>query len=138
VKYTRRILLGLYIFIAAFSFVSLGGCITGDYRGYDRGDRHYYRDGRWYRHDPRGNEIVVDSLGVGVFVESLPPQHAAVVVQGAQYYHDDRYYYRQAPKGGYVVVQAPAAVQSQPKNNHDERGGGGNNSRNEGPRGENH
>ena len=135
-KYTRRILLGLYIFIAAFSFVSLGGCITGDYRGYDRGDRHYYRDGRWYRHDARGKEIVVSVLTPGVFIEALPPQHTTVVIQGSSYYHDNNYYYTQAPRGGYVVVAPPVIVQPRSQSNDNGRGDRGDNSHNKGNQGE--
>jgi hypothetical protein len=127
-KYARRILAGFYILISVFSFLSLGamgGC-EGYYRegnrGHDRGDRHYYRDGRWYKHDSRGNEIVVTVLSTGAFIDSLPPRHTTVVVEGASYYHDDSYYYRQAPSGGYVVVSAPVTVQPRPQGDHDKRG----------------
>ena len=116
-------LAGLYMLISVISFMFLAGCEPGVYRdghrgysgadnrGYDRGDRHYYRDGRWYKHDAQGNEIAVDALAVGAFIEVLPPQHTTVVIQGAPYYHDDRYYYRQTLKGGYTVVSPPVADQ---------------------------
>ena len=92
-------------------------------RGYNRGDRHYYRDGRWYRHDARGNEIVVSVLAPGIFIEALPPQHTTVVIQGSSYYHDDSHYYRQAPSGGgYVVVAPPVIVQPRSQDNDNRRG----------------
>jgi hypothetical protein len=144
-KNARRILAGFYILISVFSFLSLGGCERGydrgGNRGYIRGDnrgyRHYYRDGRWYKHDSRGNEIAVAVLAIGALIDSLPPRHTTVVVEGAPYYHDDRYYYRQAPNGGYVVVPAPVIVQPQSQSNYDERGEKGG-KHNEGNRGENH
>ena len=101
-------------------------------------ERHYYRDGRWYKHDSRGHEIAVDFLSNGELIESLPPQHTTIVIQGASYYHDDRYYYKQAPRGGYAVVSPPVMVQPQSQNYHDERGGKGGNGHNEERRGENH
>jgi hypothetical protein len=139
-------LTGFYILIAVFYFISLSGCVVGGYRGgnrgyiegYNHGDRHYYRDGRWYRHDSRGNEISVDVLVTGALIESLPPQHTTVVIQGASYYHDDRYYYRQAPNGGYTVVSPPVIVNPQSKSNNDKRGEKGSNLYNEDNRGENH
>ncbi len=144
-KNARRMLVGFYILISVFSFISLGGCVRGYYRegnkGYNRvdnrGDRHYYRDGRWYKHDSRGNEIAVAVLAIGALIESLPPQHTTVVVQGAPYYHDDNHYYRQAPHGGYVVVPAPVIVQPQSQSNNDERGEKGG-KHNEGNRGKDH
>ena len=137
------LLLGILLFSSgalAMEVINRGDN-RGDNRGYSRGDnggeRHYYRDGRWYKHDSRGNEISVDVLGIGVRVESLPPQHTTIVVGGASYYHDDRYYYRQAPNGGYTVVSAPVIVQPQPQGNYDKRGDRGGNSRNEGNRDQN-
>ena len=79
----------------------------GDNRGNNGGDRHYYRDGRWYKHDSRGREIAVDNIYVGARVESLPPQHTTVVIQGAPYYYDNSRYYRQLPDRSFVVVQPP-------------------------------
>ena len=97
-----------------------------DNNGYNRNDnreeRHYYRNGRWYKHDSRGNEVSVADLVIGALVEALPPQHTTVVIQNTQYYHDDRYYYRQAPNGGYVVVQQPVIVQQQSQSNYDYQG----------------
>jgi hypothetical protein len=109
-----------------------------DNRRDSREERHYYRDGRWYKHDSRGNEIIVGVLGIGVLIESLPPRHTTVVVQNTQYYHDDRYYYRPAPNGGYVVVQPPVIVQPRYQSNYDNRGDRGDNSHYEGDRRENH
>ena len=148
-KYARRMLAGFYILISVFSFISLSGCLRGDYRGgnrgyirvdnrgYNRGDRHYYRDGRWYKHDSMGHDIVVVALAIGALIDALPPRHTTVVVEGNPYYHDDRYYYRQYPNGGYVVVPAPVIVQPQSQSNRDERGekGGKHNEEN---RGESH
>jgi hypothetical protein len=133
-KNARRMLVGFYIFISVLYFLSLGGCVRGNYRGdnrrYSREERHYYRDGRWYRHDSRGNEIVVTVLATGALIESLPPQHTTIVVQGAPYYHDDNYYYRQAPNGGYVVVSAPVIVQPKSKSNYGKQGEKGGNKHN--------
>ena len=143
-KYARRMLTGFCILISVFSFISLGGCLRGDYRGGyrggysrgdDRGERHYYRDGRWYRRDVSGLEFIVSALAIGAFIESLPPSHTTVIIEGSPYYHDDRYYYRESPKGGYVVVPAPV-VQHQSESNRDERGKKGDNRHNEGNRGE--
>ena len=84
-----------------------------DNRGSNRGDRHYYRDGRWYRPGWFGLGVVVSALAIGALIDSLPPRHTTVIVEGTSYYHDDRYYYRQLPEGGYVVVSAPVIVQPQ-------------------------
>jgi hypothetical protein len=148
-KYARGMLAGFYILISVFSFISLSGCLRGDYRGGnrgyirggnrgdDRGERHYYRDGRWYRRGLSGLDIVVSALAIGAFIDSLPPRHTTVVVEGTPYYHDDRYYYRRASNGGYVVVPVPVIVQPQSQSNNDERGekGGKHNEEN---RGESH
>ena len=83
------------------------GYNSNDNRGDNRGERHYYRDGRWYKHDSRGNEVSVADLVIGALVESLPPQHTTVVVQNTPYYYDNRHYYRQSPDGVYVVVEPP-------------------------------
>jgi hypothetical protein len=82
-----------------------------DYRGYDRGERYYYRDGGWYKSGWFGFGILVSALAIGALIDSLPPQHTTVVVQGTPYYYGDNYYYRQAPNGGYVVVPPPVLVQ---------------------------
>ena len=71
-------------------------------------DRHYYREGRWYRHDSSGIEIAVAALALGAYVASLPPRYTTVQVQGSPYYYDGTTYYAQAQgNGGYVVVQPP-------------------------------
>jgi hypothetical protein len=149
-KYARLMLGGFYILIAVFSFISLGGCERGDYRGgnrgysgadnrgYNRGERYYYRDGRWYKRDSLGHDIAVAALAIGALIDALPPSHETVIVEGAPYYRDDRYYYRQAPNGGYTVVSPPVTVQPQPRSNYDKRGERGGNSHNEVNRGENH
>ena len=143
-KYARRMLAGFYILISVFSFISLSGCLRGDYRGGNRGyirgdnrgERHYYRDGRWYRRSLSGLDIVVSALVIGALIEALPPSHTTVEVEGTPYYHDDRYYYRQRPEGGYVVVPEPVKVQPRSKSNNDERQERGGNRNNEGNRGE--
>jgi hypothetical protein len=84
-----------------------------DNRAPSRGDRHYYRNGKWYKRGWFGFSIAVSALTIGAVIESLPPRTTIVVVGGTQYYHDDQYYYRQAPEGGYVVVQQPVIVQTQ-------------------------
>jgi hypothetical protein len=81
-----------------------------DDRDYHRGSRHYYRDGRWYRHGWFGFGILVSALAIGALIESLPPRHTTVVVEGTPYYHDDNYYYRPLSQGGYVVVPQPVVA----------------------------
>jgi hypothetical protein len=82
-----------------------------DNRGNDRkdsrGERHYYRDGRWYKHDSLGHEIAVTALAIGALMESLPPQHTTVIVQNTPYYYDNTRYYQQLPDGTLVVVPPP-------------------------------
>ena len=84
------------------------------------GDRHYYRDGRWYRHGWFGFGVAVTALALGAYIESLPPRCSTMVVGGVPYYYDNVYYYQQVPQGGYVVVApppvavAPAPVMVQP------------------------
>ena len=72
--------------------------------------RHYYRDGRWYRHGWLGLDIAVTALTIGALIDSLPPRYNTVVVGGVPYYYYDNAYYRPYP-GGYVVVPAPVMVQ---------------------------
>jgi hypothetical protein len=76
-------------------------------------ERHYYRDGNYYKRGWFGLGALVTVLAIGAFVESLPPKHNTVVIGDTQYYHDDRYYYREVPNRGYVVVTPPVIVQSQ-------------------------
>ena len=134
-KQMARLRVGLVLFLGIVMFGSIasasGVIYKGDNRRDSREERNYYRDGRWYKHDSMGHEVVVVDLPAGARIESLPPQHATVVVQGASYYHDDRYYYRPEPNGGYVVVTPPTEVRSQPQDNQDNRGDRGDNGRNE-------
>jgi hypothetical protein len=140
-KNARRILAGFYILVTAFSFLSLSGCLEGDYRGGNRGysreyngeERHYYRNGRWYRRDPSGVDIIISALFTGALIESLPPRHTTVVVEGDKYYHDDRYYYKQRPQGGYVVVPEPVRGKSESRGQQ-EKG----DNHNQGNRGDSH
>ena len=78
--------------------------------GRDGGDRHYYRDGRWYKHGWLGFDIAVSALTIGALIDSLPPRYETVVVGGVPYYCYDNSYYRPYPYGGYVVVQPPVVV----------------------------
>jgi hypothetical protein len=132
-KNARWMLAGFSVLITVLSFTSLSGCLVGDYRGDYRGDnrgeRHYYRDGSWYRHSLSGPDIIVSALFIGALIESLPPRHTTVVIEGNSYYHDDSHYYKRSPRGGYVVVQEPAKVQHKSKSykgkndGREERGG---------------
>ncbi len=133
------LLLGMILFSSgAFAMADRRAINNGDNRGYNKEERHYYRNGRWYKHDSRGHEITVTDLFIGALIESLPPRHTTVVIQGAPYYHDDRYYYRQAPNGGYVVVSQPVIIQPRFQSNYDNRGDRGGNSYNQGSRGDRH
>ena len=86
-------------------------CSDAFARGHDGGgSRHYYRDGRWYRHGWLGFDIVVSALAIGALVDSLPPRYTTVVYGGVPYYYYDNAYYRPYPYGGYVVVQPPPVV----------------------------
>ena len=82
-----------------------------DYRGHNKEDRYYYRDGAWYRPGWFGFGVLVSALSIGALIDSLPPRHTTVVVGGIPYYYGDNYYYRQAPNGGYMVVSPPVLVQ---------------------------
>ena len=84
--------------------------ISSSASAYGGHDRHYYREGNWYRHDASGVEIAVAALALGAYVESLPPRYTTVVVQGAPYYYDGTTYYQQYPNGGYIVAQPPVAA----------------------------
>ena len=84
------------------------------HRDVDRGrggDRHYYRDGRWYRHGWLGFDIAVSALVVGALIDALPPRHATIMAGGVPYYYYDNYYYRPYVYGGYIVVPPPMLVQ---------------------------
>ena len=110
-KQIVRLRIGLVLLLGIPLFCSgafaMGNNYREDNRGGNRGDRHYYRDGRWYRHDSTGREIAVTALAIGALVESLPPQHTTVVVQGAPYYYDNSHYYQQSRDGSFVVVRPP-------------------------------
>ena len=109
-KQIVRLRVGLVLLVGSLLFCS-GAFAMGDtYGGHredNRGERHYYRDGRWYKHDSRGNEVSVADIVVGAIAEALPPQHQTIVIQNTQYYHDGSHYYREAPGGGYIVVEPP-------------------------------
>jgi hypothetical protein len=72
-----------------------------------RVERHYYRDGRWYKHDQRGNEVSVADIVIGAIAEALPPQHQTVVIQNTPYYYDNSHYYQRRPDNTYIVVAPP-------------------------------
>jgi hypothetical protein len=148
---------GFYILISVVSLLSLSGCVDGSYRGGNRGyirgdnrgdsgeDRHYYRDGRWYKRGPSGYDIEVSVMVTGAVIESLPPRRTRVVVEGAPYYRDDRYYYQRRPQGGYVIVPEPVKVQRESQGNkykkdkkekRDKRGEKGEDRNDDGNRGE--
>lgn len=110
-KNVKLILAGCYILIPVFLFLSMAGC-EGEYyvrgeREYNRGYRHHYREGRWYRQESPGHDIAVAALAIGEIIDALPPIHTTVVVGRTPYYHDGRYYYRRHPRGGYMVVAPP-------------------------------
>ena len=138
-KVVLVIFLGIiFVHSAAFAMADRVVISSGGNRGYHGEDRHYYRDGKWYKHDARGNEVFVSFLAPGVFIEALPPQHTTVVIEGASYYHDDSHYYQQSPRGGYVVVAPPVIIQPRSQNNDNGRGSKDNNSHNEGNRDQRH
>jgi len=83
----------------------------GGGRGWNGGDRHYYRDGSWYRHGWLGFDIAVSALAIGALIDSLPPRCSTVVVAGTPYYYYSNYYYQPYPYGGYIVVPPPALAQ---------------------------
>lgn len=79
--------------------------------GHHDGGRHYYRDGRWYRHGWLGFDIAVSALTIGALVDSLPPRYTIVYAGNMPYYYCNNVYYRSYPYGGYEVVPAPVIVQ---------------------------
>jgi hypothetical protein len=79
----------------------------GDNRNYSSEERHYYRDGRWYKHDQQGHEISVADIVIGAIAESIPPQHQTIVVQNTPYYYDNSHYYQRRPDNTYIVVEPP-------------------------------
>ena len=84
-----------------------GGPNRGDNRNYNGGERHYYRDGRWYKHDNQGHEVSVADIVVGAIAEALPPQHQTVIIQNTPYYYDNSHYYQRRPDNTYIVVEPP-------------------------------
>ena len=94
---------------------SYGGRDRRDNRGdngnhgsnYGNGERHYYRDGRWYRHDQQGHEVSVADIVIGAIAEALPPQHQTIVIQNTPYYYDNSHYYQRRPDNTYIVVEPP-------------------------------
>ena len=104
---------------AVVIFLILAVCCSdafawGGGRDGGHGDRHYYRDGRWYRHGWLGFDIAVSALAIGALIDSLPPRYETVVVGNAPYYYYGNNYYRPYPYGGYVVVPPPPMVVAQP------------------------
>ena len=106
-KQVVRLRVGLVVLLGILLFYSGAVANGNNYGGPNRGERHYYRDGRWYKHDNRGHEVSVADIVVGAIAVFLPPQHQTIVIQNTQYYHDGSHYYREAPGGGYVVVDPP-------------------------------
>ena len=78
-----------------------------DNRGNYNGERHYYRDGSWYKRDQQGHEISVADIVIGAIAESLPPQHQTIVIQNTPYYYDNSHYYQRRPDNTYIVVEPP-------------------------------
>lgn len=109
-KHSKQLKVSLVLLFGILLFCS-SAFVQKRYTTDNDGVRHYYRDGRWYKNDSTGNEIVVNAIAVGTCVESLPLEHTTVVIQSAPYviqstpyYYDKQYYYAQLPKGNYVVV----------------------------------
>ena len=109
-KQMARLRVGLVLLLGSLLFCS-GAFAMGDtYGGHredNRGERHYYRDGRWYKHDARGNEVSVADIVVGAIAEALPPQHQTVIIQNTPYYYDNSHYYQRRPDNTYIVVAPP-------------------------------
>ena len=107
------LLLGIILFCSgAFAMGdTYGGHNRGDNkrdnRGNNSGERHYYRDGRWYKHDSSGRDVTVADIVIGAIAETLPPRHETVVVQNTQYYYDNSHYYQRRPDNTYIVVEPP-------------------------------
>ena len=103
------LLLGIPLFCSGVFAMgdTYGGRDRRDNRNYSSGERHYYRDGRWYKHDSRGNEVSVADIVLGAIAESLPPQHQTIVIQNTPYYYDNSHYYQRRPDNTYIVVDPP-------------------------------
>ena len=111
-KHIARLKVGLVLILGIIFFCSGAFANGNDYgrrdnRGYNGEERHYYRDGRWYKHDQRGNEVSVADIVIGAIAESIPPQHQTIVVQNTPYYYDNSHYYQRRPDNTYIVVAPP-------------------------------
>ena len=117
-KQIVRLRVGLVLLLGSLLFCSgalamgdsYGGHREGDRRdnrGYNGEERHYYRDGRWYKHDSRGHEVTVADIVLGAIAESIPPQHQTIVIQNTPYYYDNSHYYQRRPDNTYIVVEPP-------------------------------
>ena len=88
-----------------------GGPHRGDNRRDDRRgsmeERHYYRDGKWYKRDQSGHEVTVADIVLGAIAESIPPRHETIVIQNTPYYYDNSHYYQRRPDNTYIVVAPP-------------------------------
>ena len=100
------ILLGGSLLLCSSAF-AMGDTYGGHKRGDNRGERHYYRDGRWYKRDQGGHEVTVADIVLGAIAESIPPQHETIVIQNAPYYYDNSHYYQRRPDNTYIVVVPP-------------------------------
>ena len=118
-KQIVRLRVGLVLLLGIPLFCS-GAFAMGDtYGGHNRRDdrrddrrgsmeeRHYYRDGRWYKRDQGGHEVTVADIVLGAIAESIPPQHETIVIQNTPYYYDNSHYYQRRPDNTYIVVQPP-------------------------------
>ena len=107
------ILLGALLLCS--SAFAMGDRYGGRHRGDDRRDdrrgsmeeRHYYRDGRWYRRDSSGHDVTVTDIVLGAIAESIPPRHETIVIQNTPYYYDNSHYYQRRPDNTYIVVAPP-------------------------------
>jgi len=110
IKNISRLRVVIILCLALALFCSDASAARGG-RGGGGGGRHYYRDGRWYRHGWLGFDVAVSALAIGALIDSLPPRYTTVVYGGVPYYYYDNVYCRPYPYGGYVVVPAPVMTQ---------------------------
>ena len=118
-KRMRYLKVGLVVLLGVLLLCSgafaMGDTYGGHHRRDDRGDnrrgnmeeRHYYRDGRWYKRDQGGHEVTVADIVLGAIAESIPPQHQTIVIQNTPYYYDNSHYYQRRPDNTYIVVEPP-------------------------------
>ena len=114
-KLIVRLRVGLVLLLGSLLLCSCAFANGNDYgrserrdnRGDNGGERHYYRDGRWYKHDNQGHEVSVADIVLGAIAESLPPQHQTVIIQNTPYYYDNSHYYQRRPDNAYIVVEPP-------------------------------